>query len=679
MPCRAREISVDRLKPSAADSCRMRKRDQTKMNTGQIKSVTVYTEAQEKRFGTECLREDTVGDVRVVSVDLAISQSEIVPERGISLSLNLPFEIDGWMADFLYSRWWCRPEFGVSLSDIPDQTQALLWHCKGGTWGAILPLCEKTYSTSLYVRDGNLCAELSSFCKGLQTCQTPVLVWGQGTDPYRLLQQCAAAASDILGIPLRQERHYPELFNYLGWCSWDAMEIWVDEAGLLEKCREFRERGVPVRWAILDDMWADIAWTEKLPKFTPHKISVPVMHASKMNDFTADPERFPSGLDGCIRKMKEMDFSVGIWHPTTGYWSGLTPEGAAHQKLRPFVREMESGLVLPDLTDREKSYGFYNTLHRYFRDCGADFVKVDNQSFLRTMYRDVAPIGELAENLHDGIERSVTENFGGAVINCMGMANENLFHRSESAVSRCSNDFAPENRAWFSKHLLQCAYNGLIQGQFYVCDWDMWWTDDGQAVKNSVCRAVSGGPIYVSDRQGRTNPEILKPLCYSDGRILRCDAVAVPGIRNLCSGPACSDDAFFLLNRVKDVQMIAAFNINEKDKTVTGRIIPREYGYADDCILYEHFSKQAIRLQPKACYSFSLLDNDAVRLFMLIPVKGEKTPIGLVDKYISPAAILSQTPKTVQLYEPGLFAWYEDGIHFINTESATVEWNLLQR
>ena len=639
-----------------------------------VKKVFGYTEAGAVAVSLDCLCCLETEKGTVYSLILPDNPTPFLAERGVSVVLDMPENIDGWMADYLYCSWWCKPAFGKTLSDIPDQTQALLWHCDDGSWGTILPLCGASFSASLYMRNDDLCVELSSYCEGISSCETPAFVCCCGDNPYTLLEKCAAVASGLLGIPLRSMRPYPELFNYLGWCSWDAMEIWVDEAGLLEKCRELREKRVPVKWAILDDMWADIAWTEKLPKFTPHKISVPVMHASKMNDYTADPERFPSGLDGCIRKMKAMDFSVGIWHPTTGYWSGLTPEGVAHQKLRPFVRNMESGLVLPDLTDREKTYGFYNTLHRYFRDCGADFVKVDNQSFLRTLYRDVAPIGVLAENLHDGIERSVRENFGGAVINCMGMANENLFHRSESAVSRCSNDFAPENRAWFSKHLLQCAYNGLIQGQFYVCDWDMWWTDDGQAVKNSVCRAVSGGPIYISDRQDRTNPEFLKPLCYSDGRILRCDAVAVPGIRNLCSDPACSDDAFFLLNRVKDVQMIAAFNINEKDKTVTGRIIPREYGYADDCILYEHFSKQAIRLQPKACYSFSLLDNDAFRLFMLIPVKGEKTPIGLVNKYISPAAILSQTPETVQLYEPGLFAWYEDGIHFIDTESATVEW-----
>ena len=109
----------------------------------------------------------------------------------------------------------------------------------------------------------------------------------------------------------------------------------------------------------------DIAWTEKLPKFTPHRTSVPVMHASKMKNYQADPERFPHGLDGCIGAMKEYGLKIGIWHPTTGYWAGIEPYGEADRKLKSCTRVMESGWILPDLTDKEKAYGFFNTTHKY--------------------------------------------------------------------------------------------------------------------------------------------------------------------------------------------------------------------------------------------------------------------------------------------------------------------------
>lgn len=44
----------------------------------------------------------------------------------------------------------------------------------------------------------------------------------------------------------------------MGWCSWDAMQIRVSEEGVLEKCREFQEKNIPVQWALLDDMWAEV-------------------------------------------------------------------------------------------------------------------------------------------------------------------------------------------------------------------------------------------------------------------------------------------------------------------------------------------------------------------------------------------------------------------------------------
>ena len=226
---------------------------------------------------------------------------------------------------------------------------------------------------------------------------------------------------------------------------------------------------------------------------------------------------------------------------------------------------------------------------------------MDNQSFLRSAYESVAPIGILAENLHYGIEKSVEENFDGTVINCMGMANENMFHRRTSSVSRCSNDFLPENRAWFAKHLLQCAYNGLIQGQFNTCDWDMWWTDDTQAEKNSVLRAVSGGPIYVSDRQERTNPEVLKPLCFADGRILRCDGVAVPSIYDLCSDPIISGKAFCLKNSCRENVVIATFNISDRKHRFAG-ILFRPIGLQRLCTIRIFFAN-AVLLRADETYN----------------------------------------------------------------------------
>ena len=83
------------------------------------------------------------------------------------------------------------------------------------------------------------------------------------------------------------------------------------------------------------------------------------MHASKMRDWEADPERFPNGLAGCIAKVKEnYGMQVGIWHPTPGYWSGLTPDGPAAAKQADAVTTLPNGNIMPDLSSPAKAYAY---------------------------------------------------------------------------------------------------------------------------------------------------------------------------------------------------------------------------------------------------------------------------------------------------------------------------------
>ena len=157
----------------------------------------------------------------------------------------------------------------------------------------------------------------------------------------------------------------------------------------------------------------------------------------------------------------------------------------------------------------------------------------------------------------------------------------------------------------------------------------MWWTDDEQAVKNSLCRAISGGPIYVSDKIGRTNPEVLKPLCLPDGRIIRADESATPTADCLTSDPTKSERIFKIRNRLGSCGVCAVFNINAENKTVSGTLLARETGIADgDCVYYEYFTKETGVLKAGQSLDITLDTNDDFRLYSFAPVSeyGEKYP-----------------------------------------------------
>ena len=529
-----------------------------------------------------------------------------------------------YMAIENHSFFWCRPFWGNSLSELPQKVQALLIK-NGDTYTYYLPVCDSVFKTLIRGKEGGFEFYTYSNCDTVTECNHQLaFICLEGKEPLSLMKEGARAVCNLLGngLKLREEKTVPEVFDYLGWCSWDSMQIRVNHEGLLEKAREFKEKNVPVHFAIIDDMWADVPHLNEIPADADFHTMVVNMHASKMRAFEGDPKRFPNGMKVAIEDLKNEGIpTVGVWFPTTGYWAGLEPNESEAERQKDNTVTIENGQIIV-APEKEKAECYFDDLCSRVKEWGGDFVKIDNQGF-HQRYENVAPIGESARAIQRAIDKAADKHFDGALINCMGMPSECMFNRT-SAVSRCSDDFIPESREWFAKNILQCSYNGLLQGQFYVNDWDMWWTDDEQAVKNSVCRAISGGPIYVSDKIGRTNPEILKPLCLDDGRIIRPDESATPTADCLMQNPTATNKIFKIRNRICENGVCAVFNINAENKPVSGTLDPTETGIAEgDYIFYEHFTKQTGVLKSGKKLNVTLTSNDDFRLYSFAPKKGD--------------------------------------------------------
>ena len=579
------------------------------------------------------------------------------PKEGLTLRFaqkDIPY-----LAYFMRCEYWCRPAFGTVLCEVPARTQALLMK-EGNTWRVLWTLCGEVFNCTLSGDEQGLKANVYSGSDGEDRIeQTPVLLCFSGKDPYTVLKKTAKAAEKLLGgrVMTVDQKPYPEIFEYLGWCSWDAMRVHISEEKLMQKAAELKEKKIPVRWCILDDMWANVRDIRGLPEeMTTHDM-VKIMHQSTLLAMEAAPERFPNGLGGAISKLKEQGFAVGVWYPTTGYWKGVDPEGPLAKELADALIALPNGRLVTKPTP-EAAARFHNAMQDMLKAAGADFVKVDNQTHYRLNYNPYYPVGTVASVMQNAIENVTEAHFGDGLINCMGMGNESMWNRRKSAVSRCSGDFQPENRAWFAKHIQQCAYNSLFQGQFHYSDWDMWWTDDAQALKNSVCRAISGGPVYVSDKIGRSLPEVLKPLCFADGRILRPDGLAVPTANCLLRDPTESSEPLLIKNRANGCGLLAAFNIHKDNIPQNGVVFATDLGVpAGRYLVREQLTGRVEILERDQPLQVSLADNDAFALYVFYPLRGGVTPLGRVDKFISPKAVLRKSAKGVRLYEGGPVAF----------------------
>ncbi len=196
---------------------------------------------------------------------------------------------------------------------------------------------------------------------------------------------------------------------------------------------------------------------------------------------------------------------------------------------------------------------------------------------------------------------------------------------------------------------------------------DMWWTDDGQALKNSLMRAISGGPVYVSDKTGRSRKELLSPLVLDNGEILRCDKPCVPTADCITKDPRNGKTALKLQNTVGEYGIMAVINLHANNASVNAVITDGDIDgfYAEEYAVYEHFSKQIQIMKRGEKFTIELKNNDEYRLYVFAPLHNGFAAIGRYDKFISLATIEYVCDEKIKLKEYGLYAYVKNGRLFL--------------
>ncbi len=439
-------------------------------------------------------------------------------------------------------------------------------------------------------------------------------------DPIKAVEKNYRFAREQGGIkvPLRDEREYPEFLEDFGWCSWNAFYQQPTSEKIYQKLDELKEKNVPVKWMIIDDGWSPVV-------------------ENQLQAFEEDREKFPEGLKECIRRIKE-DYGiekVGVWHTLHAYWWGVD----LHSKLG---EEMSDCLFLTNfkvvpINDLEKQYKFWDTWHSYLRDCGVDFVKVDNQSTGGIWVGNDSTVHSTGI-AHESIERSIKKNFDGLVINCMGMDMENVLSRPFTAISRNSDDFFPHRENGFAKHLMQNVYNAIWHSQIMHCDYDMWWSGKAEPHKSGVLRAISGGPVYISDAIGDTEMSNIIPVVGENGDICRLDHYAMPTYD--CIYKNCAEEGHLLktYNCKGDSVAVAVFNVSLRNisETFKWNVVP-DIKAGCEYVAYEYFTKKYTRITCDTEETVTLTGDD-VRAYSLYPIckdeNGEYIMHGDKSRYI---------------------------------------------
>lgn len=519
------------------------------------------------------------------------------------------------MGLYLFNDWWTRPAFADDFSDIPERTQIAFLEYENYCI-CLVPMAGERFKAYLSSgKDNEMVLKMTAHQGGMSSLEETVYVQTKDEDPYKAVKKAFQWLAREKNILTKEERNFPEIFKYLGWCSWDAFYFDITEQKIREKANELEEKQAPIRWMLLDDGWMS---EEK----------------ECLYDFVPDKEKFPTGFLGMTREIKEKGKIqwFGVWHALGGAWGGILPGSKLEREENQYLCKTVNGKVLP-MPKAEQAYGFYRDWHKYLRGQGIDFVKVDGQSAVKNYYENSVSVCLGARELHQGLEAGAVY-MNGAVINCMGMAMENMLARPSSAVSRNSDDFVPGNENVFAEHLLQNAYNAIYQDELYYCDWDMFWTEHKDCVKHSLLRGISGGPVYISDKINETDVDVLKPLAYRNGRILMMDRAAKPSIDCIFTNPM-DTGTLKLTNVGKQGELggIAVYNLTDKRQTYEFRAQEIwDIEKVERYWIYDYFSQKAV-LAEKNKKQTGVLEAEGYAWYQILPCKGKGALLGLIDKY----------------------------------------------
>ncbi len=214
-----------------------------------------------------------------------------------------------------------------------------------------------------------------------------------------------------------------------------------------------------------------------------------------------------------------------------------------------------------------------------------------------------------------------------------------------STLLRSSIDFFPRLPQSHGLHIYTNAQVGLWFGEFMHPDWDMFQSGHEWGAYHAAGRAISGGPIYVSDKPGEHDFDLLRKLVCSDGTILRCDGPAVPTLDSLCVDPTVDDVLLKIWNRNGKAGIIGVFNARYAGE---GKLASRPVASfkpsdvpelsAERFACYSHVVKSLTLLNLDQEQSLSLGPRE-FELITIVPVENDFAPIGLTDKFNSAGAL----------------------------------------
>ena len=549
---------------------------------------------------------------------------------------------------------------GIPSNAAPSTVgDALLLELKNGEFVFAKAVAGKNSLSWLQVnKNGSITLYVSTLGKDALAPTVPLLLTGQAKSVYETVRkayQSLIADKEVSSLKSRTEKDYFEAFRYLGWCTWEHYHYDIDENKITNDIEAIEASKIPIRYVLIDD--GHLANKNR-----------------QLTGFMPDKKRFPSGWGNIISHKKDDKIKwMGLWYSLSGYWMGLSPENDFPTDIQHILYR-QNQCLLPG-KDSANIRTFYHYYVSSLKEHGFDFLKVDNQAFTLPLYMGGIESIRQAADCNRSLEKEMHRQKMG-LMNCMAQNVINTDHVLYSNSTRVSIDYKKYNENMAKSHLFQSYTNTLLLGQTVWPDHDMFHSSDtvcGALMARS--KAISGGPVYLSDSPKDFIKEHILPLIDEQGKLFRPNEPAVPMPESVLTNPLWSGKAYRVMAPVGNGALaVICYNLNvspefqqvettlcKDDYYLRGEFAGIPTTQASRILLYDWEKQAAEELSEKTSIQLTGFTD---KLFHLCPIEKGWAVIGIQEKYLSPATVeivlLTDNQLTLNVLCPGVLkVWIE--------------------
>ncbi|XVF08804.1 hypothetical protein REPUB_Repub07fG0035000 [Reevesia pubescens] len=506
-----------------------------------------------------------------------------------------------------------------------------------------------------------------------------------GDDPSKLIRNSIKILEKHKGTFRHiEKKQLPEHIDWFGWNTWDAFHSNVDPEGILDGLENFSKGGCPPKFLTIDEGWQNL-----VPSYEENTTE----ELARLLNLEENAKFKGSSLDKSGNNLRDFIKTIKhkyglkyvyIWHALVGYWGGVHPESEVMKKYNPKIQSVVQSLgnlthiICPTLDNMQKKgiglidpskiLDFYKDYHSYQASCGVDGVKVDVQNVLELLGAGYGGRVLLTRQYLGALEESVMQTFNANNLICsMSLNTEFLYSAKKAAAARATEDFMPNEPTFQTLHVAAAAFNSPFRRD---CGSRLGHSDHFTSEFHGAARALSGSAVYVSDKPGSHNFDVIKKLVLPDGSILRARYAGRPTRDCLFLDPVTDGKSLLKIwNLNKLSGIIGVFNCQRAGvwppirgsiyEPVPGSGTPLS-GYVTavdvdsleevagrnwrgDCAVYAHL-EGSLKIMLKDAKFEVALEHLKCEVFTVSPIRvfGEElrfAPIGLLDMYNSGGAL----------------------------------------